>query len=243
MDFLKFVDAYTARARLLPGLLTVLPLAATVYAWDPGNPLGWNGLGGLILGSGGTILLSFVARDLGKSAENKLYTKWGGRPTELALMHSGRMHATLRARRLAAIRVLFPDVALPTPRHESEDRDAVYAQFTAIIQLLIARARDQKQFPLLFEELCNYGFRRNMFGLRWIGRGVALFVSVALGLKLIGVFGAHTYLPVMSLGIEAVNVAMLAVWSFWVKEAAVRRGSDLYADRLFETLDTVPIAV
>jgi hypothetical protein len=52
---------------------------------------------------------------------------------------------------------------------------------------------------------------------------------------------SHTHLAVISLGIEAVNVGTLVVWISWVNEEAVRRGSELYADRLFETLDTVPI--
>src|SRR5437899_225369 len=101
MDISKLVDAYTARARLLPGLLVVLPVAVTVYAWDPGNALGWNGLGGVITASGGTFLLSFLARDLGKNAEERLFKKWGGRPTEVMLMHSGPMESVLRARRHA----------------------------------------------------------------------------------------------------------------------------------------------
>lgn len=242
MDFLKLVDAYTARARLLPGLLTVLPIAATVYAWDPGNPLGWNGLGGLLVGSGGTILLSFVARDLGKEAEKRLYKKWGGRPTELAIMRSGSMDPMLRTRRLAAIHVVFPDVAIPTAAEETEDRDAVYQRLTAITKLLIARARDKAKFALLFEELCNYGFRRNMFGMRWIGLSVSAITSIALGLKVVGLFASHSRLAVISLAIEAVNLAMLSAWIFWVNEKAVRQGSDLYAERLFETLDTIPIA-
>jgi hypothetical protein len=79
--------------------------------------------------------------------------------------------------------------------------------------------------------------------MRWIGMGISLAMSVTLGLKVIGLFAAHAHLAVVSLGIEALNVAMLAVWIFWVNEEAARRGSDLYADRLFETLDTVPIPV
>ena len=241
MDFLKLVDAYTARARLLPGLLTVLPIAAIVYAWDPGNPLGWNGFGALITGFGGTILLSFVARDLGKEAEKRLYKKWGGRPTELTIMYSGSMDSMLRTRRHAAIHVLFPGVVIPSAEEEADDRDAVYQRFTAITKLLIARARDKAQFPLLFEGLCNYGFRRNMYGMRWIGMSIAGIASVALGLQVLGLFASHSRLSVLSLAIEAVNLAMLIAWISWVNEKAVRKGSDLYADRLFETLDTVPI--
>jgi hypothetical protein len=238
----NLVDTYTARARLLPGLLTVLPIAVTVYAWNPGNLLGWNGLGGLITGSGGAFLVSFIARDLGKSAEKKLFKKWGGRPTETMLMHAGPMDPVLRNRRHAAIRKLFADVALPTAQEEADDWNAVYARFTAIVTLLIGRARDKTPYALLFEENCNYGFRRNVFGMRRIGLAISILTTVALGLQLYIHFSGHAKVAVLSLALEAVNVAMLLIWIFWVNEEAVRRGADLYADRLFETLDTVPLS-
>jgi hypothetical protein len=240
MDFSKFIDAYTARARLLPALLLVLPLAVTVYAWEPGNALGWNGLGGLIVASGGTILLSFIARDMGKDAEVKLFKKWGGGPSDLLLMHSGDMDPTLRDRRHAAIRTLWPDVPVPTVAEEATDRNAVYARFGAIVKLIIARSRDKARYALLFEENCNYGFRRNMFGVRWLGFSIAAICSVALGLQLYILFSSHERLAVLSLGLELVNVAMLIVWPLWANEESVRRGADLYNDRLFETLDMVP---
>jgi hypothetical protein len=43
----------------------------------------------------------------------------------------------------------------------------------------------------------------------------------------------------MSLASEGVNLLLLLAWLFWVNEAAVRRGAELYAERLFETLDTI----
>jgi hypothetical protein len=106
------VDTYTARARLIPALLSVLPAAVTVYAWDPGNPLGWNGIGAIITGAGGAYLLSFIARDFGKRVEPKLFKKWGGRPTEVMLMHSGPMDPVLRQRRHDAIARLLPDLPI-----------------------------------------------------------------------------------------------------------------------------------
>jgi hypothetical protein len=132
---------------------------------------------------------------------------------------------------------------VPSDGHEADARDAVYQRLTTITKLLNARARDKAKFALLFEELCNSGFRRNMCGMRWIGLSIAAITSIARGLKVVGLFASHSCLAVSSLAIEAVNLAMLAAWIFWVNETAVRQGSDLYAERLFETLDTVPVPV
>ncbi|HYT69195.1 MAG TPA: hypothetical protein VEL51_22420 [Vicinamibacterales bacterium] len=238
VDVSNYLDAYTMRARLLPGLLAVLPLAVTCYAWNPGNILDWNALGGIIVGFGGTIVLAFIARDLGKAAEDRLYAKWGGRPTEVLLCHSSDMDPALRARRHAALRMFFKDVPVPTVEEEARDREGAQKRFKTLTQLTISRYREQTdKFPLVFEENCNYGFRRNMYGLRPIGIAVSLITTVALGLQLFMKFSSHEPVPVVSLGMEAVNVIMLLVWLLWTNESSVRHGANLYAERLFETLD------
>ena len=188
---------------------------------------------------GGTILLAFIARDLGKAAQDRLYKKWGGRPTELLMMHSGPVDPALRARRHTALRALFPDVHVPRAAEEVADRDAAYQRFTTFTTLIITRYRTMvDKFPLVYEENCNYGFRRNMFGLRPIGIAVSVIAAVALGLALFITFSAHD-VPTIALAIEAVNVAMLVAWIVWVNELAVLRGANLYAERLLETLDVV----
>jgi len=240
-DVSKYIDAYTARARLLPGLLAVLPIAVTCYAWKPGDLLDWNALGAIIVGFGGTILLAFIARDLGKAAEDRLYKKWGGRPTELQLLHSSEMEHALRARRHAALSSLFKDVPVPTADEEAKDREGSCKRFKTFTTLMITRYRTASdKYPLVFEENCNYGFRRNIYGLRPIGIAVAAITSVALGLQLYILFSNHQPIHVISLAFEAVNVLMLLVWIFWANESTVRRGANLYAERLFETLDTAP---
>jgi hypothetical protein len=240
-DASKYLDAYTTRARLLPGLLAVLPVAVTCYAWNPGRILDWNALGAILVGFGGTILLAFIARDLGKRAEDRLYKTWRGRPTELLLMHSGEMEPALRARRHDALQKFFRDVPIPTAAEEVNAREAAMKRWQTLTQLMISRYREQAdKYPLVFEENCNYGMRRNMYGLRSIGIAVALITAIALGLQLYGKFSGHEPVPVVSLAMEAVNVVMLFVWLFWVTESTVKKGAYLYAERVFETLDSSP---
>jgi hypothetical protein len=222
---------------LIPGLLAALPLAITVYAWRPGDLLDWNSLGGIIAGFGGTILMSFIARDLGKAAEDRLCSEWGGRPTELLLMNSGVADPALRARWHSALAELFPDVLVPAAAEEAADRDNAYRRFTTLTTLVITRYRATKdKYPLVFEENCNYGFRRNMFGLRPIGFATSAIASIALGLALLIKFSSHEHVAAIAIALEAVNVIMLLIWIFWVSEATVRKGADLYAARLFETI-------
>ena len=55
------------------------------------------------------------------------------------------------------------------------------------------------KFPLVYEENCNYGFRRNMFGLRPIGIAVSVIAAVALGLALFITFSAHEGIPTIAI--------------------------------------------
>ena len=163
-----------------------------------------------------------------------------GPTLEALLMHSGPMESALRTRRHAALRESFPDMPIPTATEEANDRAGAYARLRSITTLLIGRARRRKtDYPLVFEENCNYGFRRNMFGMYWIGVAIAGICSISLGLKLYIQFSSREPLTVIALAFEAVNVGMLLVWIFWVNEKMVRKGAELYAERLLETLDTV----
>jgi len=92
----------------------------------------------------------------------------------------------------------------------------------------------------VFEENCNYGMRRNMYGLRPIGIAVSLITAIALGLQLYGKFSGHEGFPPVSLGMEALNVVMFFAWILWANESAVQKGAYLYAERLFEMLDSSP---
>ena len=51
--------------------------------------------------------------------------------------------------------------------------------------------RDTSRFPLVFAENANYGFRRNLWGLRPIGTGVAVVLLLfSWALLLLTVWGA-----------------------------------------------------
>ena len=43
---------------------------------------------------------------------------------------------------------------------------------------------NKKDHPLVCEENCNYGFRQNMYGMRWIGLAIALVISTVLGIQI-----------------------------------------------------------
>ena len=74
--------------------------------------------------------------------------------------------------------------------------------------------RIDPKFPLVFEENCNYGFRRNMYGMRLIGLSVASICATALGFSIYRLTSSHQFVPVISLVLEAANVVMIPCLAF-----------------------------
>jgi hypothetical protein len=109
------------------------------------------------------MLVSQVGRHLGKLKEKELFRLWGGPPTTKLLRHR---HAPnhVRLARLHSDLQQLTGLTFPTSEAEAAnpgDADSVYE---AAVDYLRNETRDPGRFALVFDELCNYGFRRNLRG-------------------------------------------------------------------------------
>ena len=75
------IDVYSFRARFIPALISVLPVAITVVTFYADAMSWWTPLWATITAFGGTFLVSEIGRDSGKKKEPRLYQEWGGKPT------------------------------------------------------------------------------------------------------------------------------------------------------------------
>lgn len=181
------LDAYTFRARLQPALIAAVPIPLAIIAAYPGGPDWWTPLWTLLVACGATYLLAELGRDRGKRNEEELFRRWGGKPTTLRLRHRGAANPTLLQRYHTKLMELRADLLLPDAKSEAEDPRAADERYDSAAAYLRERTRDQTRFPLVFEELCNYGFRRNLWGLKPLGLG-----AVSFGLALtIGTLALH----------------------------------------------------
>jgi hypothetical protein len=228
------LDAYARRARLIPGLLVVLPLGLAIIAWFPADRQAWGVATGLIVAAGGTVLLAHVARVFGKRIEPGLLASWGGSPAMAALRHSGTANSVIRARRHTQLAKISPDMQVPTAAQEARDPATADALYEAHVKVLIAKTRDTKRFALLFEENCNYGFWRNLLGLRPFG--IAFSALGCLSLLVLVLSGRSTIslAPVVA---SVANLALLGSWIFLIGEEPVRTHSQTYAERLLEACE------
>jgi hypothetical protein len=228
------IDTYSLRACIAPIFLTILPLLLAINLWAPKSV-------SLEVLSGSTIVsiaLSVLAAQLGRHGKTKepgLWQSWGGPPTTRFLRHRDtQFNPIRRARCHKNLEKCIPEIHMPTAQEEIENplaADQVYEMFT---RYLIDRTRDKKRYPLIFKENVNYGFLRNLWGLK----GVGIFIS---GLSLIGsgFYGCLQWVNHKTVAPEALimgGLCLLAVllWIFWVKPDTIRIPAEAYAERLLE---------
>jgi hypothetical protein len=234
---IKF-DTYTIKARLIPALLVILPIVLAVLAWFPDEVMSWGTLWGLIGLCGGTSLLAQIGRDLGRNKEPNLFEAWGGKPTNWVLRHQDTTNRVLLAHRHKKLQNLLPDLKIPTLEEEQTDPETADEVYEACTTFLREKTRDQKKFPLVFEELCNYGFRRNLWGMKPLGitassigtLSVIVLIFVHLSVK-------KLLIPPFAIVCGIINLLFMLTWIFWLTPDWVKITAEAYANQLLASCE------
>lgn len=241
----KILDPYDLTARLLPGLLVLLPaILCIAVLFGAKSPIA-VALGSVLATCGGPYLLSSFVRTWGQRAQDRLFRQWGGQPTTLLLRHCHDHLPPLtkeRYRELAASRL---GIALPSDGEERHDRAKADLTYVAAADALRPLTNDRRAFPLVFKELVAYGFNRNAHGSRWVGLTVAI-ATVVTTLMHAGVLQLQQ--PYWTaVGLDSAHVAVVVVamgfsglWCLHFTAHTVKQAGFGYARRLWEALDKLP---
>lgn len=242
-----FSDPYDKKARVFPGLLVALPILVPIlWIFGPKNPL-VTALAALCGSCGVFYWLANIARNRGKAIEEKLTQKWGGMPTTLLLRHRDtfldctstcRYHAQIKDK----LGIVLPDVAA-----ELADTAKADDLYRGAVKLLIEKTRG-KNHSLLLKENIAYGFQRNMLGMKWfgvltciVGTAAGLVLAKVVQLKPVQIEWENLLEPGAAGGMTlVVSVALLISW-LNISESSVRRVGIVYAERLFESLASLPV--
>jgi len=233
------LDRYTIQARLLPVLLVFLPIGATIFGLFPVDKAEWALMSGLLTSFGFTALLSQLGRDQGKKKEPLLYQIWGGTPTTVTFRYSGSKFNQLTLERYHKKLSQLLNITMPSPDLEKNDpaqADIIYQSF---VDFLRERTRDKKLFPLVFAENVNYGFRRNLWGLKTVG-----LLIILLSFVVIAPFACYRIISFKSISVNSifallVNFFLLIVWILCIKPEWVRVAADAYAQRLIASCENL----
>lgn len=245
-------STYTLKARIQPALLTVLPLGVVLLAWSPGDSLPAGALWSLVTAAGGTAFLAQWGRDKGRNKQSALWNKWGGAPTTQLLRFRDNPNPELLSRRRARLEQLVGR-KLPTAEEEKRDTAKADLAYGSAVAYLLEATRDADRFPLILEENINYGFRRNLWGLKPYGVIIAVLGVIGTwALLWLELFGRSVDLSfylqltetpdtllIFRLIGALVNTIILGIWLILLKPQWIRLAADAYADRLIGSVDSL----
>ncbi len=229
---IKF-DTYSFQARVLPVYLTLVPVILLIAAILPsGLKLPLGGAAALVFVPI-SFFLSQVGADFGKRLEKDLWNDWGGPPTTRYLRHGNReFNEVTRGRVHDKLRTL--GLYIPTLEEQEQDGRRADQYYESCAEDLIRRTRDKNKFPLVFKGLTEYGFRRNLYGLKGFGVILTVVSFVGIGWASYSAWTAMGEPPAVSIVAGLISAGLLLAWVTWVTERTVELAANRYARYLLE---------
>lgn len=130
----------------------------------------------------------------------------------------------------------------PTEEQERADPHTADEVYTAWSNYLRTHTRNQKRFTLLFKENINYGYRRNVLGLRPVGIFLSIVACIVAALRVWILYHRTGEVDQAMLGAGAFSFVLLVLWIFRFSSSWVRVPADAYAYRLIESIDSLGAA-
>lgn len=230
------LDRYSFEAEALPTLLAFAPasLLIAVNLPEEMTPVGvLLKVSPLVALAALSFVASQVGADLGKRLEDRLWARWSGPPTTRFLRHGNKEYNEI-TRRAVHEGLIALGFRIPTAEEQLQDpnsSDKIYSACTAELRRL---TRNRKEYPLVHKRLIDYGFRRNMLGLRWIGLSIAVVVSLVCTLQILWFGSAPGSIgPLLFVGTVCAGLGVC--WLTLVNEKAVSLGAERYAHTLLES--------
>ena len=245
-------DPYTFRARIQPALIVILPIGFLMFALLPSHPFFVTAFFTLLGAVGGTAVVAQLGRERGRKKEPDLWQSWGGAPTTRLLRHGRTPDDIVLAPGLRQQVEKWIGYPLPNKQEEEACPAAADTKYKEAVRSLREATRDTARFPLVFAENANYGFRRNLWGLRPIGTPIAVLLALyswtLLSLTIWGrpwpepwwdILPNPDSVAVIRLAVAVANTILAAFWLFWVKPSWIKTVADAYAIKLFESVETL----
>lgn len=241
-DLLKSFDNYTVKARLAPVFFTVLPIGMGLGAWISFDKIPLGLLTTAVSSFALLTFLSQVGRDRGKAMQEQLFKDWGGMPSVVMLSYShsafppgslNRYHQRLTQ--------LIPGISCPVSKEsEQQSQGKAIEAYTSASDWLRSATRDREKFKLIHVENTNYGYRRNLLGLKPHGLTMAVIGLLSTTLRSVSPL-LDSGFPKENSGLAIVYslacLAFLLMWIFVVRPEWVRSTANEYAKQLIESID------
>ncbi len=240
---MKAFDAYSLKARYYPTVIVIAPLCLMILSiasdkWDMLKSVGVAVVSTLGL----AFVMDQVGRDQGKNKEAALFQTWGGKPTTRILRHrDSSLDRTTRERYHSKLAGLVEGIKIPTAQQEAEDPNAADSIYDSCVAFLRSQTRDVIKFPLVFQENTNYGFRRNLWGMKPAGIVISFIGALACSALTVLHFLANKEEWLVAAICGVVCIILLVLWVCRFTPSWVKTTADEYARQLVSTCDSLRV--
>jgi hypothetical protein len=182
--------------------------------------------------------MAVLVRHVGSQIQQVLWRSWGGAPTTVMLRTRNEVGNPIERDEWRKAVELVTGVTLLTPEEEATDPDRADQTIGAAVGQL-TRLGQSPMYPLVKAENIQYGFERNYYGLRWIGRAIsATCVAVMLGSLLLGTrhfHNQHVSTAAVVAGIVIDSLILLS-WSVLPSKNRIRLAGERYSRQLYQAV-------
>ncbi|WP_311208430.1 MULTISPECIES: hypothetical protein [unclassified Aeromicrobium] len=227
-------STYDLKARATPGLLAIAPISVALLSLGLIQSSALTAASALATIVGGTYVISVLVGAIGRGAQVTLWTEWDGPSTTRMLRLRDRATNPLQQRKWRTDITALTGVDLFDEAEERRQPSAAdQAIETAVASCRYLGHGGPRGIAAVQAENTQYGFERNLYALRWIGRGLALLAAVGTALSHALLNATPTPAFLTSL---APTVPCLLFWALAPSEKRTRQAADRYAVQLFNAV-------
>lgn len=236
--FILKMNSYNLKARVYPVILTIVPIIIIGIAYSLHLKSYYQLLSSFGVTTASYFLLSQLGRDKGKAIEKEMWKKWNGAPTTQILRYSDDSidkHTKIKYhQKLKELTNIGNEINEEFEKISPKEADEIYQSWS---KYLISKTRDSKKYNLLFQENINYGFRRNLFGLKSTSISIIIFLLIGSAIYSLIINGFKVILISDLIVSKIILMLILFFWIKVVKEKWIKTVAFSYAERLIETIN------
>ncbi|TKD66455.1 hypothetical protein [Pseudalkalibacillus hwajinpoensis] len=238
---LDIFSQYELKARIFPGLITIAPFSLTILIWYPELISFESSFITIFILIIILFFLAKVARERGKKLQTQLLKEWGDFPSVIFLSHTDNtINNQTKKRYHNFLNEHIDELNLPNKKEEIKNPALYREQYKSAVDWLLEKTRDNTKYSLLYQDNINYGFSRNMLGIKPFGIFFAMF---SLAIDLFGLYQSHSFnlleSPLKVIISIFLSVFFSLLWLFFVRKKWVESTSRTYARTLLATCEKI----
>jgi hypothetical protein len=234
------LDTYSIKARVYPAFVVLLPILVLALFYITDFKVYYHYITAFISVGFLSFILAQLGRDQGKNKETILFESIGGKPTNQILRHTNNhLDKTTKARYHNGLSEKIQEISIPTLEQEQANPQKSDEIFESCTKYLISKTRDTEKFNLLFKENINYGFRRNLWGMKMWGMIILIASAIAHMVIATDFFTNIGFKPTSDTYPYLAFFVLGAFWIFVVTKNWVKITAFAYAERLYETIEEI----